>query len=95
MTIDRLWDFDDPAASEGRFRERLATAEGDERLELLTQVARAQGLQRRFDDAHRTLDKVERAIGTAAPRVRVRLLLERGRAYRSGGSAQRAIPPFT
>lgn len=95
MTIDRLWDFDDPVSSEGRFRERLATATGDERLELLTQVARAQGLQRRFDDAHRTLDEVERNIGTAAPRVRVRLLLERGRVYRSGGSGERAIPPFS
>ena len=95
MTIDRLWDFDDPAASEGRFRDALVTATGDERLELLTQVARAQGLQRRFADAHRTLDEVERSVGAAAPRVHVRLLLERGRVHRSGGAGERAIPSFT
>ena len=94
MTIDRPWDFDDPAASEARFRDGLATATGDERLELLTQVARAQGLQRRFEAAHRTLDDVEREIAAAGPRAHVRLLLERGRVHRSGGAKERALPPF-
>src|SRR6266545_7528246 len=47
LAIDTLWDFDDPAASEHRFRERLASTAGDERLEVLTQLARAQGLQDR------------------------------------------------
>ena len=95
MTIDRLWDFDDPAGSEGRFRDGLATATGDERLELLTQLARAQGLQRRFAEAHGTLDEVARSVGGAGPRVHIRLLLERGRVYRSSGSRESAIPPFT
>lgn len=95
MTIDGRWDFDHPAASEARFRDALATATGDERLELLTQVARAQGLQQAFADAHRTLDEVERGIAGAAPRVHVRLLLERGRVHRSSGSGERAVPLFT
>lgn len=94
MTIDGLWDFDDPAASEGRFRDSLAAATGDERLELLTQVARAQGLQRRFADAHRTLDEVDGDLAQASPRVHIRSLLERGRVYRSSGSNDQATTPF-
>jgi tetratricopeptide (TPR) repeat protein len=94
VAIDTLWDFDDPAASERRFRERLASTAGDERLEVLTQLARAQGLQDRFADAHQTLDEVAGSLGAAAPRVRVRYLLERGRALRSGDRAADALPLF-
>ena len=95
MAIDALWDFDDPAASESRFRDRLANAQGGERLEVLTQIARALGLQGHFDDAHRTLDEVESALPSAGQRVHVRYLLERGRALRSGGRSPEAIPLFT
>jgi tetratricopeptide (TPR) repeat protein len=92
--LDGLWDFGDPAASERRFGERLASTDGDERLEVLTQLARAQGLQDRFAEAHQTLDQVERSLAAAAPRVRVRYLLERGRAFRSGGRPTDALPLF-
>ena len=51
-----LWDFDDAAASEERFREAADTAEGADRLVLLTQVARALGLQERYEAAHGVLD---------------------------------------
>ena len=94
MAIDTLWDFDDPAASERRFRECVASTAGDERLEVLTQLARAQGLQDRFVDAHQTLDEVASSLGAAAPRVRVRYLLERGRALRSGDRPADALPLF-
>ena len=94
LTLDHIWDFDDPAASEARFRKRLAKATGDERLELLTQVARAQGLQRRFDDAHHTLDEMERHLAVAAPRVQIRHLLERGRVLRTSGFGELAVPSF-
>jgi tetratricopeptide (TPR) repeat protein len=53
-----LWDFDDPAGSEQRFREAAADATGADSLVLLTQVARALGLQDRFEEAHDTLDRV-------------------------------------
>jgi tetratricopeptide (TPR) repeat protein len=59
-----LWDFNDPSASEARFREAVAAlpvGSGD-RLEGETQIARALGLQRRFDEAHRMLDGVVEAI---------------------------------
>ncbi len=92
--IDSLWDYGDPAGSEARFRVALAGAAAELRPELLTQIARAQGLQGRYDDAQRTLDEVEPTLGGAPPRVRVRYLLERGRVYNSAGDAVRARPFF-
>lgn len=92
--LDTVWDFGDPVGSEARFRERLANAQGDDRLELLTQIARAQGLQRRFADAHRTLDEIEDDLGRASPRVTVRYLLERGRVLRTAGSLAPAASQF-
>ena len=68
--IDALWDYDHPAESEAAFRRALeewdAQADLDLQLELLTQIARAQGLQRRFDEAHATLDTVEVQLGGAS-----------------------------
>ncbi|HEY3409183.1 MAG TPA: tetratricopeptide repeat protein [Propionicimonas sp.] len=53
-----LWDFDDAEGSERRFRDAAADATGADRLVLLSQVARALGLQERFAEAHDTLDQV-------------------------------------
>ncbi|CAG0962171.1 hypothetical protein BURK1_00772 [Burkholderiales bacterium] len=95
-TIDRLWDHGQPAASEARFRaERARWPDGSrEALEIATQVARAQGLQRRFDAAHATLDAVAPALATSPPRVHVRYLLERGRVLNSSGAPEKAVPLF-
>ena len=60
--FDALWNFSDPAATEAKFRDILTGAPSDEiayRLELQTQIARCQGLQNKFNDAHRTLDQVQ------------------------------------
>jgi tetratricopeptide (TPR) repeat protein len=96
--IDALWDYDDPAASEQRFLQILSAAReaGDEPylVELLTQIARTQALQRRFDDAHRTLDEGAVLAASALPRPAVRLLLERGRTFNSAGDPDRARPLF-
>ena len=89
--IDGLWDYSHPDVSEARFREVLPRAQrgGDREyhLQLLTQIARAQGLQRRYDDAHATLDGVrDRHVdGQSLPRVHVRYLLERGRCFNDTG----------
>jgi len=89
--IDALWEYGDPAASEARFRAALATASGDDRLELLTQVARTDSLRGRFAEAHRVLDEVERDLPHAkGPRPRLRYLLERGRTWNSAHQAGRA-----
>lgn len=93
-----LWDFNDPAASEKRFEERLAlvrgTAEPDAVVILLSQLARSRGLQRRFDEAHRTLDEAERLLGNRRGEARVRVLLERGRARNSAGEEGRGRAEF-
>lgn len=94
LDIPALWDFDDPAASEARFRASLEGVPSDEKLELQTQIARTYSLRRRFDDAHRLLDTVEPRLATAGPAPRVRYLLERGRTWRSSGEPGRARPLF-
>ncbi len=89
-----IWNFDDPAASEQRFVGELARLNSPhERAELLTQIARARGLQRRFDEANEVLDAVE-AMGDLPAFVRVRLLLERGRVLNSSGQRDGARPLF-
>ena len=85
-----LWDFNDPAASEQRLREAAAATSGPEREVLLTQVARALGMQERFDEGHTVLDQVQ----PGEPEVDVRVALERGRLVRSGGGEQAARPLF-
>ena len=81
VTLDKLWDFDHPALSEQRFRAEAAkhAPRSREGAEAATQIARAQGLQRKFDDADVTLDTVSRSLDAQPARVRVRYLLERGR----------------
>ena len=87
--LDDLWDFDDPAAVEA------AAVAGDAAGadEALTQLARALGLQDRFDEGRAVLDAVD-ADGAAPARVRVRSLLERGRLRRSGGDPVASVEPF-
>jgi tetratricopeptide (TPR) repeat protein len=94
--LDRLWDFDAPAASEQRFRTERARHSPDAReaLEAGTQLARALGLQRRFAEADATLDAIAPALDAAPPRIRVRYLLERGRVRNSSGESQKALPLF-
>jgi tetratricopeptide (TPR) repeat protein len=94
--FDVLWDYNQPAATEARFRELLPQLADDpaRQAELLTQIARAQGLQRHFDEAHATLDSVEAQMAIIPVRVRIRYLLERGRVYRSSGMVDAARPLF-
>ncbi|TMI53740.1 hypothetical protein E6H15_07365, partial [Candidatus Bathyarchaeota archaeon] len=64
--FDKLWDYAHPEISEQRFRELLPRALDSLDLsylaQLLTQIARAEGLQRKFEDAHKTLDRVDKAL---------------------------------
>lgn len=92
--IEAFWEYSDPAASETRFRAALVSARGDERLELLTQVARTHSLRKDFAAAHRLLDEIAPEIERAGPRPRIRHLLERGRTFNSAGDPLRARPLF-
>lgn len=96
IDFDSWWDYDHPDLSEARFRSLLPELPLDSpiRLELLTQIARAQGLQRRFDDAHTTLDEVEVRLPTGPTRILARYLLERGRVFNSSKKPDSARPLF-
>jgi len=96
--LDRLWSFEDPAVSERRFSELLPRAR-DERggaflTETLTQLARARGLQRRFDAADATLDDAEAALRPHDRRGLVRVHLERGRVANTAGREGRGRVAF-
>lgn len=96
--FDSLWDYDHPAETETKFRELLPTAETSKNLpyhaQLLTQIARTQGLQRKFAEAHQTLDQVEKLLTEPDRRTRVRYLLERGRVLNSSGNPSGSKPLF-
>ncbi|MGO4188251.1 hypothetical protein [Pseudarthrobacter sp. TAF60_1] len=93
VTLDRLWNFEDPKLSEQRFRDALAdpTYNTDEKAELATQLGRAIGLQGRYEEADALLDAID---GEDEPTVGVRILLERGRLLNSSGHAAMAVPLF-
>lgn len=94
VDVDALWNFADPAASEVRFREALATASGDDTLVLRTQIARTFSLRSRFDEAQRELDAIEPGLAAAGVEPRVRAWLERGRTLRSSGKPLEGRPLF-
>jgi tetratricopeptide (TPR) repeat protein len=96
--FDAWWDYEHPDATEARFREILPAAlqlgDRDYLAQLLTQIARCQGLQMKFDEAGRTLDEAEALVARGMPVARTRLLLERGRLYNSSKRREEAKPLF-
>jgi tetratricopeptide (TPR) repeat protein len=86
--VTELWDFDDLAGSEQRFRAAADVAEGADRLVVLTQLARALGLQGRYDEGFAVLDD----LAVEDPEVTTRAALERGRLLRSSGEPDAARP---
>lgn len=93
----QLWNFQKPEETEQKFKELLpgAIASGNRAYygELLTQIARTQGLQRKFDQAHQTLDLAS-AYLDASPKVQIRYNLERGRAFNSDKQIPEALSFF-
>ena len=88
-----LWDFDDLHATEQRLREQLdAEATADGRAEVLTQLARVEGLRGDFANADALTNEAEMLVASEA--ARARLALERGRIRRSSGDPEAARPLF-
>ncbi len=85
-----LWDFDDPVSSGERFLDVAEQADEPDRTSWLTQYVRALGLQERYDDAYRVLDR----LGSDDPEAATYLALERGRVLRSAGHPDEARPLF-
>jgi tetratricopeptide (TPR) repeat protein len=87
VEIDSLWNYNDPASSEIKFKNYISKAEEsgnkDYLCQLLTQAARSQGLQLKFDEAHKTLDEVLDMLDDTTQTARIRYLLERGRVFNS------------
>jgi tetratricopeptide (TPR) repeat protein len=92
IELDELWDFADVPGSENRLRAAAIDAGSNPIVaaELMTQVARALGLQERYAEADALLDAIDATDGV----VLARLLLERGRVRNSSGDPTAAIPLF-
>lgn len=92
--LRQLWDFGDLDLSERRLTEQLEREADDAgRAEVLTQLARVEGLRGDFGAAERLLARAEALAGTS-PLPRLRIDLERGRTLRSSGAPEPALPLF-
>src|SRR5437899_11848944 len=92
--LDSLWDYEHPGPTEKKFRELLPAALDSLDIsylaELLTQIARTEAMQKKFSEAQKTLDRVEKALPKADQRVSVRYVLERGRVRSLSGKTREA-----
>lgn len=95
-----LWDFDDLDATEQRLREQLAAETGSGGAEVLTQLARIEGLRGDFDEGERLIEEAEAIRGPlsmlhASPSVRLCVRsVARRRRCRSSSKPSRARLPF-
>lgn len=96
--FDALWDYANPAETRQKFDALVPEAERSANkeylLQLLTQIARTDSLQRKFEAAHKTLDGVKKSLSEKTPVAEVRYLLERGRTFNSAKKKEEAIPLF-
>ncbi len=63
-------------------------------LQILSQIALAQAMLQKFDEAHKTLDMAEAELTPKYELARVRILLERGRVFHQSGNIEAALPLF-
>lgn len=93
--FDLLWDFDKPAETEAKFRALLPDQPDNyARWELLTQIARCQGLRREFDEALATLDSVDAEIDSDPARFSIGKAVEEGLRLRASGETDAAYAKF-
>jgi tetratricopeptide (TPR) repeat protein len=89
-----LWDFGDLDASERRLRAQLELEDAPAgRAEVLTQLARVEGLRDAFEKADALVDAAAALAGDSAVAA-ARVDLERGRIRRSSGDPEAARPLF-
>lgn len=93
--FDRYWgELGEPQAVEEKLLELVPQAEALEDksiyLQMLSQVALAEALQGKFDEAHGTLDKAEGLLKPEYDLACVRILLERGRVFQQAGDVEKA-----
>ena len=92
--FDKLWNYNDPAATEIKFREVLKESSLEKNLsqhvQLLTQIARTYSLQKQFDEAHKALDEAGAQLTEEKGVEHIRYFLERGRTFNSSGDKRNA-----
>lgn len=96
--FDSLWDFKNLEKTAVVFDDLIPLAKESENaeyfLQLLTQIARCQGLQDDFTEAHLTLDEVQEGITAETPVAKIRYFLERGRVFNSSDEQDNALVMF-
>lgn len=96
--FDSLWNYSNPAKTCELFDDLIPAAKESGNteyfLQLLTQIARTQGLQDDFVEAHLTLDEVQEAITADTPVAKIRYFLERGRVFNSSKEKDNALVMF-
>lgn len=95
--FDQLWDYDQPALTEQKFRALLPASQSGSasyHAQLLTQLARTQSLQGHFAEAHKILDEVQGLLTGKLVVAQIRYLLERGRTFNSARQVDAALPLF-
>lgn len=96
--FDKLWNYNKPEETEKKFREVLSRTKKEDNidyyLQLQTQLARTQGLQMKFEEAHKILDEVEKELTPEMIVPRIRYNLERGRTFNSSGNKLKSIHYF-
>jgi tetratricopeptide (TPR) repeat protein len=96
--FDRMWNYNELEKTEKAFRDLIPIAQSsanrDYYTQLLTQIARTQSLQRKFETAHQILDEVKALLNDETPAARIRYCLERGRAFNSSNNVEAARPLF-
>ena len=99
----KLENFDElftghPEEIENNLRKLLPQANSLENkslyLQILSQIALAQAMQKKFDVAHATLDMAEASLEPEYSLARVRILLERGRVFHQADNMDAALPLF-
>jgi len=100
--FDAMWNYQHPDSTEIVFTEILnglqysteSSYDAEYHAELLTQIARAQGLQGKFKEAHATLDSVKNMLTDNMQTAHIRYLLERGRIFNTSGEWEISKPLF-
>ncbi len=94
--IDTLWDYSNPKQTEILFKDLLKDypKEGEWTISLKTQLARAMGMQQKFDSATAVLDDVEGELKKDMAEANTRYNLEMGRVVFSSGDRDKAREYF-
>jgi tetratricopeptide (TPR) repeat protein len=99
----KLENFDDlftgnPIEIEKNLSQLLPSAQALENksiyLQILSQIALAQAMQKRFDEAHKTLDTADENLTPEYHLAHVRILLERGRVFHQSDNNVKTSPFF-